>query len=342
MKNWTFSIDIVGTCNLRCPSCPVGNTNKKNSSGLMSFDLFKEILDKIAAQPDLIPKIDLYNWGEPSLHNRLPEFIAEINRRGWFSGISSNLNTQFVDRLLEEPPTKLRLSVSGFNQGRYGVTHAKGDITHVKANWQRLVHLKSKKRLNTMLEIAFHIYKNNKTDLLQWASLASQSGAIFSPVWSLYQPIEELVQILETNEITEDFQKTADMMEVHPMHQLALGRQIEVQDCRLRKKQTAINWDGSVALCCSVYDSRRFTIAKSFVDTDWDELQARKYDHDFCNSCFKAGGPGTVELDVVSKIDDLAIESQINRNASPIISIKNGLNVSGPIDMKKTFFESTV
>jgi hypothetical protein len=151
-----------------------------------------------------------------------------------------------------------------------------------------------------------------------------------------------LVQILETNEISEDFQKTAEMMEVHPIHQLALGRQIEVQDCRLRKKQTAINWDGSVALCCSVYDSSRFTIAKSFVDTDWDELQARKYDHDFCNSCFKAGGPGTVELDVVSKIDDLAIESQINRNASPIISIKNGLNVSGPIDIKKTFFESTV
>jgi MoaA/NifB/PqqE/SkfB family radical SAM enzyme len=342
MKNWTFSIDIVGTCNLRCPSCPVGNANKKNNSGLMSLDLFKEILDKIAEQPNLIPKIDLYNWGEPSLHNRLPEFVAEVNRRGWFSGISSNLNTQFVDRLLEEPPTKLRLSVSGFNQGRYGVTHAKGDINHVKANWQRLVYLKSRKRLNTLLEVAFHVYKNNKTDLLQWASLASQSGAIFSPVWSLYQPMEELVQAFETNHFSDDFQRTSEMMEVHPIHQIALGREIKVEDCRLRKKQTAINWDGSVALCCSVYDANRFTIAKSFIDTNWDDLQAIKYNHDFCNRCFKSGGPGTFEAHVVNKIDDLAVENQIKRNSFPVISIKNGLNISGPIDIKQTFFESAV
>ena len=148
--------------------------------------------------------------------------------------------------------------------------------------------------------------------------------------------------MLETNKLTDDFQKTAEMMEVHPIDQIELGRQIEVQDCRLRKKQTAINWDGSVALCCAVYDSSRFTISKSFVDTDFDELQARKYDHDFCKRCFKAGGPGTIELDVINKIDDFAVENQKIRNASPVISIKNGLNVSGPIDIKRTFFESTV
>src|SRR5258705_13233087 len=97
-----YLVDIVGTCNLRCPSCPVGNF--KNSSfvsasrpkGFMEFDLFTKILDKAEAEcaerGDLV-EVFLYNWGEPLIHPKIAEFVAELARRKIRFFISTNLNT---------------------------------------------------------------------------------------------------------------------------------------------------------------------------------------------------------------------------------------------------------
>jgi len=337
-KPWTFSIDIVGTCNLRCPSCPVGNSSTKNPAGLMSMGMFVEILDKIAERPGIIPKIDLYNWGEPSLHKQLPDFIAEINRRGWYSNISSNLNIPSVDRLLEVPPTKIRLSVSGYDQSKYGVTHAKGEIELVKSNWHRLVHLKTRRSHPTILEVAFHVYKHNKKDMIQWAALASQSGSKFSPVWSLYQPLEDIVNLAVDGLAPPNYSETVSMMEVDPLDQFALGKVASPKDCRLRYKQTAINWDGSVALCCGVYDTKKYAIAESFLDVDWDVLQRRKYEHPFCKKCFDVGGPGLLEVGVSDEIDRLAVSSQEARGDPFVVSIAKGLKVSGRVELDKIFF----
>jgi hypothetical protein len=48
-----FDIDIVGTCNLSCPSCPTGNFTigdfaaaQKRPTGLMKLELFRAILEK--------------------------------------------------------------------------------------------------------------------------------------------------------------------------------------------------------------------------------------------------------------------------------------------------------
>jgi hypothetical protein len=60
------------------------------------------------------------------------------------------------------------------------------------------------------------------------------------------------------------------------------------RDCLLRSEQTAINSDGSVALCCTVFDLEH-TIAPSFLDVDHRELQKRKYEHPLCGECMENG-----------------------------------------------------
>ena len=71
-----YYIDIVGSCNLRCPSCPVGNYAAQMPKGLMRLDKYKQIVEKIIAEhPGERIFIDLYNWGEPILHKQLPEII---------------------------------------------------------------------------------------------------------------------------------------------------------------------------------------------------------------------------------------------------------------------------
>ena len=39
-------IDIVGTCNLKCPSCPMGNSENNNYKKPMPIDVFSSIIKK--------------------------------------------------------------------------------------------------------------------------------------------------------------------------------------------------------------------------------------------------------------------------------------------------------
>src|ERR1051326_1667938 len=45
-KTKQLTIDVIGSCNLRCPSCPVGNMGPLNESGLMPREMFERIVDK--------------------------------------------------------------------------------------------------------------------------------------------------------------------------------------------------------------------------------------------------------------------------------------------------------
>jgi len=39
-------IDIVGACNLSCPSCPMGNSENVNFKKAMQVDMFRKIVEK--------------------------------------------------------------------------------------------------------------------------------------------------------------------------------------------------------------------------------------------------------------------------------------------------------
>jgi len=49
--SYVYTIDIVGTCNLRCPTCPVGNSPAaERPKGFMPVDVFERILGKISRE----------------------------------------------------------------------------------------------------------------------------------------------------------------------------------------------------------------------------------------------------------------------------------------------------
>ncbi len=59
-------------------------------------------------------------------------------------------------------------------------------------------------------------------------------------------------------------------------------------DCELRFNMTTLNYDGSVALCCGVYDYQNM-LGVNFMDTPRDAIQALKYQHPFCKKCYSYG-----------------------------------------------------
>ncbi len=283
-----YLIDVVGTCNLRCPSCPVGNYEMQPPAGLMSLDTYRKILDKIKREhPGEQVFIDLYNWGEPGLHKQLGDIIKATKLAGFGVGISSNLNV-FPDmrNVVQAGPSYIRVSLSGYFNANYQKTHRKGDINLVKANMHLLRYWLDKAGSDTIVQVGFHIYRSNfPDDFSRMKVLCEELDFIFAPTLAALMPVEKAVAAVDGKDLSAD----ADILEnlvVSTSERVKLleGARPQYPDCQYRQKRTTINFDGTVPLCCATFE-REQIIANSFLEIDRQSLQAKKYQHPFCKTC---------------------------------------------------------
>lgn len=293
-NNYIYAVDVVGTCNLRCPSCPVGNMpNDPRPKGFMSVELFREILQKIKKEtPVENPEIWLFNWGEPLLHPNIKEIVEAIHELGWPVMISTNLNVKKgIDQLAQSIPTSIKISISGVTDKTYSITHERGNIDLVKNNLRLLrdcldkyqSHLSVDKR--TRVYIGYHQYKDNLDEQKIAEKMAEELGFGFAANPAIIQPVEKMMAILEDepNPLNENLVKK---LLVHPkvLTQNIADKRSGNYDCELRFNMTSINHDGSVGLCCSTYSNAN-QIAPDFLKISHQELETKKYKNEFCKKC---------------------------------------------------------
>ncbi len=295
-KLFTYWIEIVGTCNLQCPTCPSGNfvdsefSVGRNPTGFMELALFREILEKIKSDniSDRI-EIHLYTWGEPLLHPQVAEFVALTKEFGFYCGLSSNLNLdKNLKDVIKAGPDFMRVSLSGYYQDSYKITHKQGDIRIVKSNMYRLRHMLDQYRKQTTIQVLYHIYKHNADrNLLMILKLCEELKFDLDPVWAFFAPVEKSLDYLE-DKLSEADRQTIDMLAVDPAELTERLIPLRDQDCNTRKTQMIINVDGSVQLCCATFD-RASVVAQSFVESPHMELQRLRYNNDLCGRCMVNG-----------------------------------------------------
>ena len=293
-NNYIYAIDVVGTCNLRCPSCPVGNMpNDPRAKGFMSTDLFQQILQKIKKEsPVAKPEIWLFNWGEPLLHPKLKEIVESVHQFGWPVMLSTNLNVKKgIESVAQCAPTSIKVSISGVTEKTYSTTHEKGDINLVKENLIALrkyldkhqSHLSPDKK--TKVYIGYHLYKDNLEEAEIAKKIASDLKFGFAENPAIIQPVEKMMDILEDKPNVLD-KKLINKLLVHPkiLAKKIADKRSGNYDCELRFNMTSINHDGSVGLCCSTYSNNN-QIAPNFLTISHQELEQKKYRNDFCKKC---------------------------------------------------------
>lgn len=295
-----YDIDIVGTCNLRCPSCPVGNysdtlralPSSERPRGLMKLEMFEQILDKIVKEHGSTNAVvvSLFIWGEPLLHPKIGQFISAVNARGFTSSVSTNLNVKKgLEDVVRAAPGRLRISLSGANQDTYGITHAEGSVELVKANARKLRDLMDQYNKQFLVEMHYHLYKHNIfKDVLEIKRLCQELGFEFNPGEAFFMPLEKCFDLAEGKPPAAADLDTLNQLLVSPLERAAIAKKYPISDCVLRSQQVAINCDGSVSLCCGTYDPSNI-VAGNYLDTTFENLQRLRYEHPTCKRCFNHG-----------------------------------------------------
>ena len=296
--NWHYLVEIAGCCNLSCPSCPNGNSHGANrTKGLMGLELFKKTIDKISREPVTVEYISLYNWGEPLLNPQVAAMIEYVNSFRYRCTISSNLNHQAgLEGVIRANPFQFRISLSGFSAPVYSRTHTPGNIEKVKEGLLLVRRLLDATHSPTIVEVCYHKYIDNTEEELQSIkALCDNLGFRFVPTWAYFMPLEKSLYCCDERRDREHFpdkafslsredQRLIDLLAIHPRELKAIHLPFKDSECTLRSSQTAINFDGSVSLCCGVWDDA-YKIAEDFCGISHDALQQRKYASPFCALC---------------------------------------------------------
>lgn len=310
-----FIIDIVGTCNLRCPSCPTGNWTGRTistSARRMSPALLTKIMDKAVRECD-VPSVSLYNWTEPLLHPELPELIRIIQSRRIPCTISSNLNQlKDPDVIMKAEPCQFHVSVSGFTQKNYAITHRGGSMDRVKENMVKLAESRQRTGSKTYLKLIFHRYLNNVDDEVQMKEFAEDLGYRFEPNWAIFMPLEKSMAYVDPDStgiiLSPDDIQTIDNLALDLKGAFALSSQSRIVRCPLRDSEMVLDCEGNVLLCCGIYDSSTYKIG-TFLSQPLTEIHARKYTSPMCGKCMQMGGHGYL-THRFSEHDRLALETR--------------------------------
>lgn len=287
-----INIDVVGVCNLKCPSCPSGNwQGERMPNGIMSVDLFERIMAKASAELN-ITGVGLFNWNEPILHPELPQLIKIVRKYGAEPHISSNLNVlKDPDGVMEANPSSFRISASGYRQEVYQRTHRGGDIEKVKRNMARLAEAKSKTGSTTPVHVLYHIYLHNIEDAVAMKSFANQLGFEFQGVWAFMMPMEKILAATGDTrfaKLTYEDRELIDSLALPLDRALEVSQQMKHMPCGLREQQMTIDYRGDVWLCCGVFDAKQ-SILGSYMDLDWQTIQSKKSVHPSCGPCMDKG-----------------------------------------------------
>jgi radical SAM protein with 4Fe4S-binding SPASM domain len=250
-----ITVESGNVCNLRCPLCPTGQGAPGAKKGLLPYDTFEKILDQLGR--DLIA-IRLYNWGEPLLNKDLVRMCRLAYERRVSITVSSHLNDltpALAEGLLRAKVKKIYVSPDGATPESYAVYRRGGSFQTVLDNIRMLVAKKRELGASySRILWLFHVFRHNEQEIDTVRGLARQLGVELQLDPARTDMAKEIFETVE-EALDRDGHWLPTLDEYCAYHREARSAP-RSRICTLPWKETAINWDGSVLACCSIYSEK--------------------------------------------------------------------------------------
>jgi len=279
------TVEVSGICNLKCISCPRCNETLSRSlpKGFMSAATYKEVIDKLVSEIPFLYLVDLYLWGEPLLNPDLAEIIRINNRLGLASGISSNLNvSKHLEEVIKESPAQIRISISGYGPKNYEETHTGGKWERLHKNLLLLAEYIKKYKTNTIVEIYYHVNKNNVNEYQKLLDLCTPLGFRVAP--SIHMVLHDhALDYVEKKTLPDGVKKAIDLMHISLDEMLATAKSEHHKSCLLKRCVPVINWDLKVFACCNYVQDA--VLAPNYLDITLDKIIELRNNCTLCRKC---------------------------------------------------------
>jgi len=100
---WGIAVDPSSKCNFQCQYCPTSNKDviKNDQRGIMSFGLYKKIVDDIHCMNGKIESLKLWKDGEPFLNPDIIEFIRYAKEKDVAKEVRITTNGSLLHKYAE-------------------------------------------------------------------------------------------------------------------------------------------------------------------------------------------------------------------------------------------------
>ena len=292
----SYTIDILGSCNLSCASCPHSIEDNNVPKGSMTLDTFAKVFEKVTSESNELTHISLYSWGEPLIHPYLHQIVDMVHEKNIAVALSSNLSLNLdskFEKLIKSNPDYLKISLSGYYPKAYNATHQGGDITLVKSNLYKLRYLIDKYKASTLVDINYHLYRDNSgKNLEKMQALADELGFILSKTYALIMPLERVLNHLDGKP---DYwtKKLQDNLLVTIDEGIEASAEVKLpnKSCPFRENQININADLTVPICCTTFFRDESIVSNNYLKDDLAKINDSKSKITLCDRCIKENLP---------------------------------------------------
>ncbi len=294
---YIVKIEPTNICNSTCRLCPTGRGLQGRCKGKMSFEQFKEIIDQIK---DYTYILDLSNWGDPLIVPEIYDMIEYAHTQGIWTYISSNLHAFSIEN--GDPDKLVNSGLDMFNCSLHAATSETYQIYQPGKNFYSVIEKvkaiqDAKKRLgrkNPVVQLYFVVMKHNEHEMSEFVRLAYSLGCepVFSKVSLNIRFADRDKNLNKLNLSEEEKQRRIaelkrDWLPTNPRwipawyNGGAKGRKSwfdrKPLKCSWPWKNTVINWNGDVTVCCGVFDPEHIVgnIFEKPLKDIWNDLPYR-------------------------------------------------------------------
>jgi radical SAM protein with 4Fe4S-binding SPASM domain len=281
---YVIKVEPTNLCNTQCRLCPTGRGFRGRSKGMMELDKFRQVIDKIRTYAYVV---DLSNWGDPLIVKDIYHMIRYTHDAGIWTYISSNLHAFDVadaETMVRSGLDMLNCSLHGASQSTYEAYQPGKQFDAVIEKVRAIQAAKVKLRsLTPAVQLFFVVTKYNEHEIDAFRSLAESLNceALFSSA-SLnlrFVGVDKDLKDSGMSKAAKDAEIQAIKAEWLPVNRhwvapwyggektkTGKNRGIKQYSCDWPWRNTVINWDGSVSMCCGDFDPR-FAVGNVFAQS---------------------------------------------------------------------------
>lgn len=280
------AVEISGKCNLKCLSCPRGNMTELLPEGLMSFEDYKCLLNKLKKDIPLLTRIELFSWGEPLLHPQLPRFI-DLTQKIVPCSISTNLTViDNLEEIIKAQPGEFHVTVNGF-EDVYETMMPGAKWNRLIENLNILSELVHKYKPETHILIKAYRYKSDSSRKIQnFVAMGKKLNLRVEFCQPYLNPYDHLLSYAKKNKISDECRYVLSNLPWDIDHALSLAVKDKSRACLPQRIFPIINWNLSVSLCHVYYHP---IIADNYLEIQWEKLLSRRHQAEHCLQCQRHG-----------------------------------------------------